>query len=198
MNPSIGEPEDLQRSEWLRQLAVLDRLEPSPELDRAVLERARKAIRPARASGIHCSLRWLAPVAAAVALAVIAGSSVFRPGPSVSRRDAPPARAAYAPPPRLQPVHPQLENVSALLSVDASPPPSLLETEAYPGTDLRRVELETEMRPAEWLTTIRRLRAAGRTDEATRQWNAFRKAYPGYPDTGSRGFDELTLHAAGK
>lgn len=198
MNPSIGEPENLQRSEWLRQLAALDRLEPSPDLDRAVLERARKAIRPAHASGIHRSLRWLAPVAAAVALAVIAPSSVTRPGPSATRRDAAPARIAYAPRPRLQLIHPQLENVSATLSVEAAPPP-LLETEAYPsGTGLRRVELETEMHPAEWLSAIRRLRAAGRKEEATRQWNAFRKAYPGYPGTGSAGLDDLTLHAAGK
>jgi len=39
-----------------------------------------------------------------------------------------------------------------------------------------------ERDPAEWLAHIRELRAAGKEDEAQREWAAFRAAYPEYRD----------------
>ncbi len=87
MTPSMREPDDLPRSPLLLRLSALDRLEPSAELDRAVMERARKTIRPARAPRVRHSLRWAAPAALTAALAVIATSMAVRLGPSAARRE---------------------------------------------------------------------------------------------------------------
>ncbi len=79
------DPEGLQRATLLRQLAELDRLEPPPELDRAVLERARRSVQPARAPRAARSIRWVA--AAAVTLALTAALTSRLPsGPAANGR----------------------------------------------------------------------------------------------------------------
>jgi hypothetical protein len=102
MIPELHEgSEGLQRSTLLRQLAELDRAEPSPELDRAVLEQARRTVRPGPASGAGHSLRWIAPAAVMLAVAAIT-TSMLQPGPAAIGR-----RVAAAPPrqiPTLLPV----------------------------------------------------------------------------------------------
>ena len=87
MTPSMHKPDDLQRSPLLQRLSELDRLEPSPELDRAVMERERKMTQPVRAPRVRHSLRWAAPAALTAALAVIVTSVAVRLGPSAARRE---------------------------------------------------------------------------------------------------------------
>lgn len=86
-------PEGLPRSTLLRQLAELDRSEPPPQLDRAVLEQARRTIQAVPASRAGHSLRWIGAAAMTLVLAAIA-TVMLRPGPKVI------ARRIAAPPPR--------------------------------------------------------------------------------------------------
>ncbi|MGB8326424.1 MAG: hypothetical protein WCE48_02465 [Steroidobacteraceae bacterium] len=62
--------------------------------------------------------------------------------------------------------------------------------EAAPPTDVRPGAADelAPRDPAKWLEEIRRLRAAGRSAAADREWAAFRKAWPDYPiDPGAPG-----------
>ncbi len=80
-----ADPEGLQPSTLLRQLAELDRSEPPPELDRAVLEQARRAVQRGRASRAGHPLRWIAAAAVTLALAATV-TSMLRPRPAAIGR----------------------------------------------------------------------------------------------------------------
>lgn len=123
--PMDEKPETLRHTALLRRLAELDRLEPAAELDRAVLEAARRAIESAPASSARPSLgqrrgpilhwarltlrgptlrrpgpvlRWALPAGLTLALAAIA-TSAFRPGsPAAVRRVAAMPSQAPRPP----------------------------------------------------------------------------------------------------
>lgn len=71
----------------------------------------------------------------------------------------------------------------------APPPPAGLQqapSAARPTTEISRPRFADELQstkaahrnPEEWLREIRELRAAGKTEEADREWKAFRKAFP--------------------
>ncbi len=212
MTSAPHEPENRPRPTLLRQLAELDRLEPSASLDRAVMRQARESIRPARRSRIRHSARWVAraALAALVTFALWTGYRPTRParpstGVSASLRvvGAPPSlravgASASSPGMRVTPVV-ALEDARTLSQSLGSPAPSLVATEApasEPLAGARRVQLETH--PAEWLGRIEQLRTEGRTEEADREWAAFLRIYPRYPGPAAGAFDPLTVTSPAK
>ncbi len=88
MTSAMRDPDGLERPELLRRLAELDRLEPPPQLDDAVMERARRVTRPARAPRLRHPLRWAATAALTAALAAFAVSTTLRPPAVAARREA--------------------------------------------------------------------------------------------------------------
>lgn len=245
MTSALHDPEDLQRSALLRQLLELDRLEPPPELDRAVLEAARQAIKPVAVSAIRRSPRRLSPalrwalsagvtaVGITAVLGAIAVSTLHPRVPAVARRevarrDAAPLRSSAPRPsssdawrvawhvplvldtPRTAPRPPSLVSVPLvsvpLVSVPRPPresrAPYLMEVDARASGLILGARAALESRPDEWLGRIRQLRAEGRTEDAAREWTAFRKIYPGYPGSSSESFpgalSPVTATARGK
>ena len=141
-----------RRTQLQRRLSELDDLEPPAELDHLVLARAREALEAPQGLPFYRGTRWALPFTLTATL-VLTVTVVMS------------LRA-------LHDVH--TSGASAAGAFSAAP--SGVEAARMRANDAR------ERDPAQWLAHIRELRAAGKEDEAQREWAAFRAAYPEYRD----------------
>jgi hypothetical protein len=145
-----------RRTQLQRRLSELDDLEPPAELDHLVLARAREALEAPQGLPFYRGTRWALPftLTATLVLTVTVVMSL---------------RA-------LHDVHTSGASAAGAFSAAPAAAPSGAEAARMRANDAR------ERDPAEWLAHIRELRAAGKEDEAQREWAAFRAAYPEYRD----------------
>jgi hypothetical protein len=173
-----------RRSPMHRRLSDSDGSEPSVELDRLVLNRAREAIETPSQPLFRTS-RWALPMglAAAILIAFTVVLNIEHHEAKVASNASPAAEAAAqtpapmmasnravaiqdAPAGRPAPANPQPQAPAAAAP---SPPPA-----AVASTD-------PHSSPDAWLQEINRLRTAGQTADADRELAAFREAYPKHP-----------------
>lgn len=188
-----------RRQPLFRREPVRD-LEPPPEVDRLVLDRARDAIREAAPLEVYRGPRWAAPMAIAATL-VLGLAFVFhartpdktpQPVPEVrveniANRYEVPAPADPAPPmdstpaPVAAPPPPAPTSAPAPgdpVMVDLVPPMGAATTDSSAAPAWRRDA-------ATWRAEIERLRAAGETaraDAEAAEFNRQHRAYAGSPD----------------
>jgi len=141
-----------RRTQLQRRLSELDDLEPPAELDHLVLARAREALEAPQGLPFYRGTRWALPFTLTATL-VLTVTVVMS----------------------LRALH-DVPTSGASAAGACSAAPSGVEAARMRANDAR------ERDPAEWLAHIRELRAAGKEDEAQREWAAFRAAYPEYRD----------------
>jgi len=196
-----------RRSPMHRRLSDIDHAEPSIELDRLVLNRAREAIETPSQPLFRTS-RWALPIGLAAAI-LIAFTVVLNidhrqakvasnappateaasgePAPlmastrTVGRHDAPAAKEASANPPR--PAAAPRASVGAAAhspgqAAASSDVSSPVSTSTAPSST---PATNPHASPDAWLQEINRLRAAGRSADADRELAAFREAFPKHP-----------------
>jgi hypothetical protein len=176
-NKPDGLPQELERlqSDWDRQ----ERAEPPELLDRAVLNAARRDLKPARRSK---RLGWVGGFATA-GIAVVALSLVLLQETPQSPPPAPlemPAQEAPAADPA----------VRAAPAAASSPQPEVMR-DSVAGLRVKEEAQEEllesarkaapALSPEEWLEQIQRLHERGDEEELARQLQAFRSTYPDYP-----------------
>lgn len=161
-----------RRSPMHRRLSDIDHAEPSGELDRLVLNHARKAIETPTEPLFRRS-HWALPVglAAAILIAFTVVLNIDHDHVKVAA-DAPPAAEAAPQAPAVARATSARPSDSAL---PASPAP------ATPSAPATTVSADAHASPDAWLREINRLRAEGRTADADRELTAFRAAYPTHP-----------------
>jgi len=179
-----------RRSMMHRRLSDIDHAEPSLEIDRLVLNRAREAIETPE-QPLYRTSRWALPIglAAAILIAFTVVLNLDHQGAKVATNASPAAvAAAQAPAPAVaraasakaqerieqqrvvsdSVASAQVAKKAGAPAVAAPPPPAAAATDPHSTPDA-------------WLREIRRLRAAGKTAEADRELTAFREAYPSHP-----------------
>jgi hypothetical protein len=183
-----------RRSPMHRRLSDIDHAEPSLELDRLVLTRAREAIESPRQPPMFRTSRWALPVglAAAILIAFTVVLNIDRHGSdtatAVEKKAAAPAALAKRSEDQQQAdgasTSPEtsrfIASSNALTSnVRVAPPPATTrpaaQAQAAPAAG------DPHASPESWLREINRLRAAGKTADADRELAAFRQAYPTHP-----------------
>jgi hypothetical protein len=142
-----------RRTQLQRRLSEADDLEPPAELDHLVLTRAREALEAPQGLPLYRGTRWALPFTLTATL-VLAVAVVTS------------LRA-------LRDVHPSGASAASGTTLRAEAPRAR-------SNDAQGRAAQRD--PAQWLARIRELRAAGKADEAQREWTAFRAAYPDYPD----------------
>ncbi len=192
MSPERSEKEQLERH--LRGDSALSRAYhaasdelPAPELDRTILEEARRAVGRARR-------RWLVPTSVAAAVLASLGLATF-----VLERGAvaPPSAEAPAPYARDRALERAPEPEAVLRKEAAgeaktpardtqvprsSAPEAPAEAERAGQSSLAEPEAgAVALEPEVWLRRIEALRRGGRLSEAEASLRAFRAHYPNYP-----------------
>ena len=199
MNPPTHEPErddELEnflrrRSPMHRRLSDFDHAEPSIELDRLVLNRAREAIETPRQPAMFSGSRWAMPVGLAATI-LIAFTLVLnvehQPRKTAAERvaasNAQPQAADMAESARAAPgaaATAPLAKKSVATTAPAAPAPPAAEataTTAAPSVASAKGAAHSDAES--WLREIARLRAAGQNTAADRELAAFRRAYPSH------------------
>ena len=183
----------------------LESLEPPPELDRKILDAARRAALGAPAK----QRRWYYPLAAAAvlvfAVALTLHLELERPGPEAvpapavrgAIKQAPKVESAPAAQPERAPVFtpdPQAAAPREPATAPRAAAPALADRAAATAAQdavasakqqaaaarLAAVPAAAPEKPEPWLERIAELRSRGRHAEADRELAAFRKAYPNY------------------
>jgi hypothetical protein len=160
-----------RRSPMHRRLSDSDSAEPSVELDRLVLNRAREAIKTPSQPLFRTS-RWALPIglAAAILVAFTVVLNIEHHEAKVASNASPAAEAAPQAP------APMMASNRAVVTQDA-PAPQPAPASAPPAA----AAADPHSSPDTWLGEINRLRAAGQTADADRELAAFREAYPKHP-----------------
>lgn len=153
-----------RRSPLHRRLSDFDHAEPSVELDRVVLNRAREAIETPAQPPMFRASRWAMPagLAATILIAFTLVLNVERHEAKVDQ----PIAAASAPA-----ATDMAESIA--LNAPAAPAPAPAAAAAE-SASVAHADADA------WLREIARLRTAGRTADADRELAAFRRAYPGH------------------
>jgi len=202
-----------RRSPMHRRLSDFDHAEPSVELDRLVLSRAREAIETPAQPPIYRATRWAMPVglAATILLAFSILLSIGRHQPARQKQVASTASPVVAAVPAES--QGQAQSAAAMVADEAIATGSARARDAFgeqpeaplaasaPDLSLSDRPLVASARSARvmpaapsaenashadvesWLREIARLRAEGKTAEAERELLAFRQAYPGHAGT---------------
>jgi hypothetical protein len=170
-----------RRSMMHRRLSDIDHAEPSVEMDRLVLNRAREAIETPTQPLFHTS-RWALPIglAAAILIAFTVVLNLDHQGAKSSAASGTAALQAAAPAVARATSVRDAERIEQQRVVSDSvagkqggaPPP----VAASPAASA-----DPHASPDAWLREINRLRAAGKTADADRELTAFREAYPTHP-----------------
>ena len=165
-----------QRSLLPRDSVKADRLEPPPELDRAVLAHAQDAIRAPKPAKVYRSARWTVPFGLAATVLIAFG--VFLQMRPIAQQTHPIASAApvrtlskareLAAPAPLPPAEIQRSPMS----------PAYARTRQEPNNEFSSPLRKAVLSPSDWRAKIARLRVEGKQAEAEREQAAFHKAYP--------------------
>jgi hypothetical protein len=196
-----------RRSPMHRRFSDIDHAEPSTELDRLVLNRAREAVETP-SQPLFRSSRWALPVglAAAILIAFTVVLNIDHQHAKVAASASPHAAASAAQAPAVaraaslrasadvQPATASSavpEQRDTQLDEQARAPAAALAksqeavTPAAPpvaaAADSATLAANPHSSPDAWLREINRLRAAGQTADADRELAAFRAAYPTHP-----------------
>jgi hypothetical protein len=195
-----------RRSPLHRRLSAIDNAEPSVEIDRLVLNRAREAL-DTPAQPLFRSSRWALPMglAATILIAFTVVLNIDRHGAKAKADTAAPAAAqeqaapvaraekTAGPPAALAkryeiPEAPDAANAAANAArLTASSSAGASRLSIPPAAEARTAPAaapdpnDPHSSPEAWLREINRLRAAGKTAEADRELVAFREAYPTHP-----------------
>lgn len=143
-------------------------LEPPPELDRIVLANAREAIRIRSSPPPFRFGRWAVPFGLA-ATGVLSFAVILHLGllsPRVTRE--------------VRKIEADLDMAQAPQQANAEVEADSVASGAAPAPALARAAAKQED-PQVWLKRIEALRAQGKTSEAERELEAFRKTWPDYP-----------------
>ncbi len=147
-----------RRSPMHRRLSDFDHAEPSVELDRMVLGRAREAIETPAQPPVYRATRWAMPLGLAATILI-----AFTVLLNIEHRDTKQAAAAPA----------------AIAEMSADAPVALASKRAIaPVPTPRAVAAHADAES--WLREIAALRTAGKNAEADRELVAFRQAYPAH------------------
>jgi resuscitation-promoting factor RpfA len=186
-----------RRSPLHRRLSDIDNAEPSVEIDRLVLNRAREAI-DTPSQPLFRSSRWALPLglAATILIAFTVVLNVDRHGakakvdaaapaaqeqvPAVARAAAV-SESAKAEAPSVLSDSAVRNGRAAQTAKKAGPPAALAKRYDIPATTAPKAAPDPHASPEAWLREINRLRAAGKAAEADRELVAFREAYPTHP-----------------
>ena len=144
-----------RRSPMHRRLSDFDHAEPSIELDRTVLGRAREAIETPAQPPVYRASRWAMPLGLAATILI-----AFTVLLNIDHRDAKQAAAAPA----------------AIAEMRAADAPVALASKRAVAPVVAAAHPDAES----WLKEIAALRAAGKDAEADRELVAFRQAYPAH------------------
>lgn len=145
-----------RRSPIHRRLSDFDHAEPSVDLDRVVLNRARAAIETPAQPPMYRATRWAMPVGLAATI-LIAFTVLLNIDHKAEKKAAP---------------------LAATTSVAAPAAPAVMERALPPGAAVAHADAES------WLREIAELRAAGKTAEADQELVAFQKVYPTHAGAG--------------
>lgn len=158
-----------RRSPMHRRLSDIDHAEPSVEVDRLVLNRAREAIETPE-QPLYRTSRWALPIglAAAILIAFTVVLNIEHHGAKVASNASPAAEAAVPAPAPLT------------ASTRSGMAPQIAPI-AAPAPEATADAANAHASPDAWLKEINRLRTAGQTADADRELAAFRAAYPTHP-----------------
>jgi hypothetical protein len=173
-----------RRSSIHRRLSASDHAEPSVEIDRLVLSRAREAIETPE-QPLYRTSRWALPIglAAAILIAFTVVLNIDHHGKKPVASNAPPATeaAARGPAPLMTSTRSLVvQSAHAPQQAGAKSPPTTAAPAPSPAP-AAVAAADPHSSPDAWLREIKRLRAAGRTADADRELAAFRTAYPSHP-----------------
>ena len=192
-----------RRSPMHRRLSDIDHAEPSDELDRLVLNRAREAI-DTPSPPLYRSFRWALPIglAATILVAFTVVLNIDHRGAKGASGASPVAKAAPQAP------APAIARATSVREPERVEQPRVVTDSAAvsPRREAEKVEAPVALAkrpqgaeshdvasaaaaptadphssPDAWLREINRLRTAGRTADAERELVAFREAYPTHP-----------------
>jgi hypothetical protein len=180
-----------RRSPMHRRLSDIDHAEPSVEIDRLVLNRAREAI-DTREQPLYRTSRWALPagLAAAILIAFTVVLNIDHREANVASNASPAAEAAaQAPAPAVaRATKAGAEDIASLAadrsrltaSTGSAVAPQIAPA-APPAPAATADAANPHSSPDAWLREISRLRTNGRAADADRELAAFRAAYPTHP-----------------
>ncbi len=160
-----------RRSPMHRRLSDFDHAEPSIDIDRLVLGRAREAIETPAQPPVYRASRWAMPVGLAATI-LIAFTVLLNIDHKAARQAQPLAAETSAAVPAA-PLAAAAE-MSADTAVGVQAQKRMSVQAPPPGAAAAHADAES------WLREIAALRAAGKTDQADRELVAFRQAYPAH------------------
>ena len=170
-----------RRSPLHRRLSDIDGAEPSMELDRLVLNRAREAI-DTPSEPLFRTSRWALPIglAAAILIAFTVVLNIEHHEAKVASSASPAAEAAQAPAPMMAANRAVVTQDAPAAGVAPASPQAQAPASPSPSPPAAAAA-DPHSSPDAWLREINRLRAAGQTADADRELAAFREAYPSHP-----------------
>ena len=172
-----------RRSMMHRRLSDIDHAEPSLEMDRLVLNRAREAIETP-AQPLYRTSRWALPMGLAAAILIAFTVVLNLDHHGAKSTPSPAAAAPQTPAPAMARAasvrEPERAEQQRVIS-DTAPLIASTGSVISPVVPSQHPVADPHASPDAWLREINRLRAAGKTADADRELVAFREAYPRHP-----------------